>query len=88
MSQSWIDGNMLAGGLSEIFAVDLTVARARCEGCGRVGAVAEARVYSDAPGSVARCPGCDTVLIRLVRTTDRAYLDLRGLSYLELGLDG
>jgi hypothetical protein len=39
------DGNALAGPLREIFAVDVTVARAQCAGCGRAGAVAELRVY-------------------------------------------
>ena len=33
---------------------------------------------------VARCPACDQVLLRLVRDPGRAWLDLRGLSYLQL----
>lgn len=86
MSESWVDGNMLAGGLREVFAVDLTVAVARCAGCGHTGAVAETRVYQHAPGLVARCPGCDSVLLRLVRAPQRAYLDLHGVSWLELQL--
>jgi uncharacterized protein DUF6510 len=43
-------------------------------------------VYAQAPGAVARCVGCEAVLIRLVRGPDRAWLDLRGLVCLEIGL--
>ena len=81
-----LDGNSLAGALREIFAVDVTTAVGRCVGCGRVGAVATLRVYTRAPGLVARCPGCDAVVLRLVRGPDRAWLDLRGLVCLEIGL--
>jgi hypothetical protein len=44
----------------------------------------DARVFDHAPGVVARCPTCDQVLLRLVRGPDRAWLDLRGLTYLQL----
>jgi ribosomal protein S27E len=80
----YLDGNMLAGALREIFTVDVTTAQARCAGCGRTGMVAQTRVYEHAAGLVARCPGCDGVLIRLVRAPDRAYLDLHGTSFLEM----
>lgn len=72
------DGNALAGPLAELFAVDITVADAQCAGCGSTGAVAALRVYSHAPGYVARCPSCADVVLRLVRTADAAWLDLRG----------
>ncbi|MDU0287802.1 DUF6510 family protein [Saccharothrix longispora] len=32
-----MDGNALAGPLAEVFAVDLTAARARCGSCGETG---------------------------------------------------
>jgi hypothetical protein len=86
MSDTWVDGNMLAGALGEVFAMDLTAARGRCAGCGRVGPMAETRVYPQAAGLVARCPGCDEVLLRLVRAPDRVFLDLHGLSFMELPL--
>src|SRR5204863_6917400 len=56
--ERYTDGNALAGPLREIFAVELTAATGRCASCGRVAAVADVRVYLDAPGAVARCPGC------------------------------
>jgi Family of unknown function (DUF6510) len=49
-------------------------------------AMAEARVFDHAPGLVARCPACDQVLVRLVRGLGRAWLDTRGLTYLQLSM--
>lgn len=86
---SYLDGNAAGGPLREVFAVDVTTAVGRCEGCGRTGPVAEARVYGEppeAPGMVVRCPGCDGVLMRFVRSNGRAWLDLRGMTYLQLAL--
>ncbi len=84
MTDTWLDGNHLAGGLREIFATEVTVARGRCAGCGLIGPVGAAHVYDDlGPGLVARCPGCEAVLLRVVRGPDRAWLDLRGFTYLE-----
>lgn len=80
------DGNALAGPLGEVFAVDLTAATCTCAGCGRAGPVAALRVYTRAPGLVARCSGCEDVVLRLVRTPDAAYLDLRGSVSLRIPL--
>ena len=88
MEDRFQDGNALAGPLREIFAVELTGASGRCAACGRLDTMAELRVYLDAPGAVARCPGCDEVVLRLVRGPDRAWLDLRGLVCLEISLPG
>ncbi|MET9311576.1 DUF6510 family protein [Kribbella sp. NPDC003505] len=81
---NYLDGNAAAGALSEVFAVDLTTATGRCNGCGQVAVFAESRLYVDAPGMVARCNGCESVLLRVVRTPDNTYLDLRGLTYLRV----
>jgi hypothetical protein len=37
---------------------------------------------------VARCQTCGQVLLRLVHTEDRAWLDLRGITSLEISLPG
>ncbi|MFC0529453.1 DUF6510 family protein [Phytohabitans kaempferiae] len=79
-----IDGNVLAGPLQEIFAVDVTAATSRCASCGRTGAVAALHVYPNAPGMVARCPSCEEVVLRVVRAPDAAWLDLRGAVSLRL----
>lgn len=81
-----LDGNAAAGPLREIFATDVTAARGTCTSCGNHGMVAELRVYARGPGVVARCHACENVLLRLVRAGDRAWLDVRGLSSLELHL--
>jgi hypothetical protein len=84
--QLYTDGNMMAGPLREIFAVDVTTAIDRCASCGLTGPVAALRVYHHAPGLVARCPGCSAVVLRLVRTPDSAWLDLRGATFLQIPL--
>jgi ribosomal protein S27E len=83
-SNLWDDGNALGGPLGDVFSVDVIAAVGRCGGCGRTAPMAEARVFDHAPGVVARCPVCDQVLLRLVRGPGRAWLDLRGLTYLQL----
>ncbi|WP_459802511.1 DUF6510 family protein [Herbidospora sp. RD11066] len=72
------DGNALAGPLSEIFTLDVTVAQGTCASCGRRGPLAELHVYGPGPGLVARCPGCEEVVLTLVRGPKAAWLDLRG----------
>jgi Family of unknown function (DUF6510) len=83
-----LDGNVLAGALSELFTIDITSATGQCVSCGTSGAIGQARVYADAPGLVARCPACGQVVLRLVRSPGRAWLDLRGITCLEVTLPG
>ncbi|MGX7673376.1 DUF6510 family protein [Plantactinospora sp. DSM 117369] len=80
----YLDGNVLAGPMRDVFAVDLTTATGRCASCGQTGPMAALRVYSNAPGVVARCPACAEVMLRLVRTPTSAWLDLRGTTYLQI----
>jgi hypothetical protein len=84
MTGTELDGNALAGPLREVFAVELTAAFGTCASCGRRGPLAEARVYSRAPGLVARCRSCEAVLIRLVTGPDRSWIDLRGVAVIEV----
>ncbi|MDQ6850977.1 MAG: DUF6510 family protein [Actinomycetota bacterium] len=86
MTEQYLDGNALAGPLREIFAVDITAALQRCAHCGNTGPVAVLRVYHRAPGLVARCPGCDEVVLRLVRGPTDAWLDLTGTLSLRIAL--
>ncbi len=80
----YLDGNAAAGELSKIFAVDLTAAEGKCAHCGATKRFAEAQLYTQAPGYVARCPVCQHVLLRLVTVRQRVYLDLQGMAYLML----
>jgi hypothetical protein len=83
-SNPWTDGTTLAGPLQDVFRAEVTTAIGRCAGRGRTAPVAQVRVFDHAPGVVARCPACDQVLLRLVRGPGRAWLDLRGLGYLQV----
>ena len=83
-----LDGNAMAGDLREIFAFDVTAARYTCAGCGHAGAVGALMLWGQEMGRVARCPHCDDVVLRLVRATDRVFLDVRGAVRLELPLAG
>jgi Family of unknown function (DUF6510) len=81
-----LDGNMLAGALGELFAVDVTTAVGQCASCGATAVLAQALVYAGGPGLVARCPACTEVVLRVVRGPDRAWLDLRGVTCLQLAV--
>jgi hypothetical protein len=83
-----VDGNALGGVLADLFAIDLTSATTTCAGCRSVAPLATVHVYLDAPGAVARCPGCDHVLLRVVRHETRAWLDLTGIRVLDIPLGG
>jgi hypothetical protein len=73
-----LDGNAAAGILSEIFAPDLTAARATCNHCGTTGAVGALLVYAHGMGTVVRCPSCDAVVLGVARTPTRIWLDPSG----------
>ncbi len=77
-------GNALAGPLGEIIGTDLTVAELTCAGCRTTRPLAVMHVFDRAPGLVARCPGCENVVMRVVRTADRVLIDLRGSLVLSL----
>jgi hypothetical protein len=81
-----LDGSALGGSLSEVFGGDVTAARGRCSGCGRVAQLAEQHLYHDprAPGAVLRCSACGGVLLVLVELPSSVRLALRGLSWIEL----
>ena len=78
-----LDGNAIAGLLSEIFVMEVTTAEATCAGCGAVNAIGQVHVYTNAPGAVVRCPGCELVLMRIVRGGGRYWVDLTGTRCLE-----
>ncbi|WIB75854.1 DUF6510 family protein [Curtobacterium sp. MCPF17_002] len=75
---SVLDGNALAGPLTEVLGPDPTLAVLRCSGCGSLGVLAVTRVYSTPMGAVARCRDCDTVLVTLVDTPDRRWIGMPG----------
>jgi len=80
----YLDGNAAAGELSNIFAMDITAAEGQCAHCGAIKRFAEAHVYLQAPGLVARCSVCQHVLLRLVNARERVFFDLQGMRSLIL----
>ena len=79
-----LDGNAAAGALADLFAFDVTVAVTTCATCDDRRPVAELHAYLDAPGIVLRCASCGAAQLRLVRSGDRGWLDLRGIQVLEI----
>jgi len=84
LDSNYLDGNAAAGELSKIFAMDVTAAEGQCANCGARKRFAEAHVYMQSPGIVARCAICQHVLLRLVSVRDRVLLDVRGMAYLNI----
>lgn len=81
-SMDYLDGNAAAGELSRIFAMDITTAEGQCSNCGARRRFAEAHLYLQCPGLVARCALCGHVLLRLVASRQHLFLDLSGIKHL------
>ena len=81
-SMNYLDGNAAAGELSRIFAIDITSAEGQCANCRAKRRFAEAHLYAQCPGLVARCALCGHVLLRFATVQERVILDLRGMTYL------
>ena len=77
-----LDGNASAGQLAAAFGTDMTIVPGKCAHCGAVHMVAELRAFMRAPGTVLRCPICDSVILRIVETDEATYVDARGAAYL------
>ena len=63
-----LDGNAVGGLLMEIFSTEVTDSPAECANCGNVSAVGGLVAYTQAPGTVLRCPACSSVMMRIVET--------------------
>jgi hypothetical protein len=83
-SELRLDGNGAAGLLQEVFPFEMTNVSTTCAGCGAVGRVGAMPVYANAPGVVLRCARCDNVQIRIARDAGRYWVELRGVSCLEI----
>jgi hypothetical protein len=80
-----LDGNAVAGVLSELFAREATTVELVCASCGAGGAVGTVHVYgARGPGAVLRCPACSAVLMRVAHIRDKLVADMRGVARFEL----
>ncbi len=82
--QLMLDGNAIAGLLSEIFACEPTTAYGACDSCGATDYIGAGRVYVHAPGSVLRCSHCDNVLMVVVHKPGKYVIALQGLRWIEI----
>jgi hypothetical protein len=83
-TETFLDGNVTGGELRDVFVTDVTTATCQCNSCGRIDAFAQAHVYEMQPGMVVRCSNCENMLMRVVKGRGHAWLDLRGLKFLEV----
>jgi Zn finger protein HypA/HybF involved in hydrogenase expression len=74
-----LDGNALAGSLYEAFGSEMTTVTGICRSCHQPSLIAEVRVYLRAPGAVARCPHCGSVVFVLVQGIGAPHVHLDGV---------
>lgn len=79
-----LDGNVLAGPLSQVIMGDVTVARGRCAQCGDVAALAQSVVYASRSRYVARCRRCDGVLLTIIDADGDLRLTMTGITGLRM----
>jgi endogenous inhibitor of DNA gyrase (YacG/DUF329 family) len=83
MTDYHLDGNAIAGLLTEVFGNDMTSAERDCPACGNHSALGEQRAYIGA-GVVMRCPGCDRPTVRIATLRDRYVVQVTGSVKLEV----
>ena len=79
-----LDGNAVAGMFYELFSREMTTTPAECAHCGNKAEMGALHAYTQGPGVVLRCPGCQGIILRMVLTDDAVYLDARGAAYIRI----
>jgi hypothetical protein len=74
-----LDGNAIAGSLYEAFGAEMTARAGTCRSCGAIGPIAQLRVYLCAPGAVARCPACGSVVLVVIQRAHATDAHLDGI---------
>ena len=82
-----LDGNAAGGLLNEIFPFEMTTAEATCRGCGTTKLVGELMLYQHGMGSILRCGGCDTAMLRVTHIRGCYRLDLSGMNCLRIAAE-
>ncbi len=81
-----VDGNALAGPLSEIFSADMTLATGTCASCGDVSALATSMVYLKPKTFIVRCHVCDSVMLTIIQYSRSTRVDLGGMTSLTIAI--
>jgi hypothetical protein len=76
-----VDGNAIAGLLTEIFGREMTDVRGRCASCGTINAVGALLVYRSGPGDVIVCPACTTMVLVVSHLPDGPQLHIVAMSW-------
>lgn len=79
-----LDGNAIGGVLIEVFGSEMTTTPSECAHCGHVAEMGALLAFTQAPGTVLRCPTCENIVLRIVETPQAIYLDARGATYLRI----
>jgi hypothetical protein len=79
-----VDGNVLAGALSEIFNADMTMATGTCSSCGDISPLATSMVYLKPKSFVVRCHVCDAVLMTIIQSSSDTRIALNGMASLTI----
>ena len=72
-----LDGNAVAGTLTEIYGDEMTTTLAECGTCGTVDPIGGLLAYVHGPGIVLRCTGCASVMIRIVAHPAGARVEIK-----------
>jgi uncharacterized Zn finger protein len=78
-----LDGNAIAGMLLAYFGTEMTTAGGSCAHCGAAARIAELQVFGRAPGAVARCRSCGSVVIVVIERGSDVRVALSGFQLRE-----
>jgi len=79
-----LDGNALAGPLSQALGADISDAAVRCTSCQATRALGAGLLHLSEMGAVLRCPVCDNVLLVLSYAGASLVLAAPGIATLHL----
>lgn len=74
ISTARVDGNALAGLMTDVLDGDITLLVGTCAGCGAAAMLAEAVVEIDETAAIARCRTCTHTLLTVLANRDGARI--------------
>lgn len=86
-SDDHLDGNALGALLRDLFGREMTDQRGCCDVCGAVSALGATMVFRNAPGDVARCSTCGSVVLVTVPVPTGLRVSFQALRWVELSAE-